>query len=82
MKKYIHIPKRNMMKIIRVAYQDPHDPEDPMGHYEIPMIKDLVEGLVSGWGKQEMMDHFEECPRCMDNYLTLKNNYDETNKII
>ena len=64
------------MKIIRIAQLDPHDPDDYMGHYSIPELKDLANGFVKGYAKIEMEKHFDECPRCLDNYLTVKNNED------
>lgn len=65
------------MRIIRISYKDPHELDDPMGHVTIPEILDYIKGFISGYRKTEIKKHFEECPRCEDNYLTILDNSKE-----
>jgi hypothetical protein len=56
-------PERNM---------EPHDLDDEMGHVSIPEIKDYIKNFITGYRRNEIVNHFNECPRCEDNYLTIK----------
>jgi hypothetical protein len=68
---------KRYMKIIKISYiedqKHPHDLEDPMGHVTIAEIKDYLKGFIVGWRRKEIEDHINECPRCEDNFITIKN---------
>lgn len=64
------------MKIIRVAYRPIQECDTP-GHLEEGEIIDFHKGIIKGYRRIEIEKQIDECPRCYENFLTIKDNLKE-----
>jgi hypothetical protein len=72
---------RGNMRIIRVAFKEIKHWCHAPGHLEEGEIIDYHKGLITGYRRTEIENQVEECPRCYENFLTVKHNIEYKRQI-
>jgi hypothetical protein len=69
------------MKIIRTAFKEIKHWCNSQGHLEEGEVMDYYKGLITGYRRLEIEKQAEECPRCYENFLTVKHNVEYKKQI-